>query len=237
MTSDRLRALATVTAHDVALGRIVEGHVDAVAILAEAGVQPPVGSRLGVWAAGPPGEVVAEPTAGGFTLSGTRRWCSGASFLTHAVLVASLLGGRQLFLVDLSRPGIEADSGSWRAVGMARSDTLDVTFSDVLVDQACQVGGGNWYLERAGFWQGSIGVAACWWGGATGVAAALEATPARLTLIGMLIAELSPPGCGHCVSPWWPQPPTSMLIPSTRRVSLARLRSPSAISWSKAARR
>ncbi len=175
-TYDRLLALATVTAHDVALGRLVEGHVDALAILAEAETSPPAGSRLGVWAAGAPADVVAEPAAGGFTLRGTRRWCSGASFLTHALVVASLRGARHLFLVDLSIPGITADPGSWRAVGMSRSDTLDVTFADVSIDHSCRVGGANWYLERAGFWQGSIGVAACWWGGAAGVGAALEET-------------------------------------------------------------
>jgi hypothetical protein len=175
-THERLLALATISAHDVALGRLVEGHVDAVAILAEAGAQPPPRSRLGVWAAGPPADVVAEPAAGGVSLRGTRRWCSGASFLTHALVVASHLGARQLFLVDLSLPGIAPDPGSWRAVGMARSDTLDVTFTDVVIDGSCAVGDANWYLDRVGFWQGSIGVAACWWGGACGVGAALEET-------------------------------------------------------------
>ncbi len=146
--------------------------------LPSAGAALPAASRLGVWAAGAPADVTAEPVPAGFRLEGERRWCSGAGFLTHALLVASLEGTRQLFLVDLSLPGVSADPGSWRAVGMARSDTFDVTLDDVVIAGSCRIGGGNWYVERPGFWQGSIGVAACWWGGASGVARALESTAA-----------------------------------------------------------
>ena len=39
------------TRHDVALGRLVEAHADAVAILAEAGRPAQPGALYGVWAA------------------------------------------------------------------------------------------------------------------------------------------------------------------------------------------
>jgi hypothetical protein len=53
---------------------------------------------------------------------------------------------------------------------MKDADTRTVQFSSAA---ATPVGSPGEYLQRAGFWYGAIGVAACWLGGARGVAAAL----------------------------------------------------------------
>jgi hypothetical protein len=53
---------------------------------------------------------------------------------------------------------------------MKDTDTRTVQFSGAT---ATPVGRPGEYLQRAGFWYGAIGVAACWLGGARGVAAAL----------------------------------------------------------------
>jgi len=60
---------------------------------------------------------------------------------------------------------------------MAASDTLDVTFDGVLVGGCHRVGDANFYVDRPGFWHGSAGVAACWFGGARAVLGALERSP------------------------------------------------------------
>lgn len=46
---------------------------------------------------------------------------------------------------------------------------------------AVPVGAPGWYLSRPGFAHGGIGVAACWWGGALGVARALRRAAAART--------------------------------------------------------
>ncbi|CCH88885.1 Putative acyl-CoA dehydrogenase [Modestobacter italicus] len=171
-TLARWRALAAVGEQDLALARLVEGHADAVAVLAELD-GPPVaaGQRLGVWAAEPPGgEVTAVRTARGWRLSGRKQWCSGARALTAALVTATADDGRRLFLVDLAHPGVRVDPGAWVGAGMAGSDTADVLLVDV---PARPVGGPRAYLDRPGFWHGGIGVAAVWVGGARGVAATL----------------------------------------------------------------
>jgi hypothetical protein len=53
---------------------------------------------------------------------------------------------------------------------MKDADTRAVQFRGAT---ATPVGSPGEYLQRAGFWYGAIGVAACWLGGARGVAAAL----------------------------------------------------------------
>ncbi len=190
----RWLALAELAGHDLSLGRLGEGHADALAVLSEAGhPEPPTDWVLGVWAAGPVEAVTAHRPGGSWRLSGRRRWCSGASSLTHALVTAAIDGAHQLFLVDLDQPGVVPRRGSWPAVGMAESDSLDVDFRE---SRAEVVGDPGFYLGRPGFWHGAIGVAACWWGGAVGISRALwraaetQATPERLAHLGAVDAVL-----------------------------------------------
>jgi alkylation response protein AidB-like acyl-CoA dehydrogenase len=175
-TQQRWAALAALTADDVVVGRLAEAHADALAILAELGERPEQlvpGGSWGVWAAEPPGAVVtAERTDGGWTLSGTKAWCSGAGLLTAALVTAHADDGRRMFAVDLRQAGVRPGSGSWQGAGMSRSRTEAISFDAV---PATAVGGPRAYLDRPGFWHGAIGVAACWHGAAVGVARRLLA--------------------------------------------------------------
>ncbi|MBY5162447.1 acyl-CoA dehydrogenase [Salsipaludibacter albus] len=172
-TWERWCRLAEVAATDLSLGRLVEGHLDAVAIRREAGLT--TGSGLsGVFAARGPGSTVeAVPTADGWTLSGTRRYASGARVLDRALVDTESPEGSQLFEVDLRAEGIRVVPDSWQAVGMAATDTITLTFHDVAVPSDARVGGPGFYTQRPGFGHGGAGVAACWWGGALGIVRAL----------------------------------------------------------------
>jgi alkylation response protein AidB-like acyl-CoA dehydrogenase len=176
-TAQRWAALSDVGARDLPLARLAEGHADAVAVLAELdGPAPSPGERLGVWAAEPPGDPVrAERGSGGWTLTGTKHWCSGARACTGALVTAHADDGRRLFLVDLADQRATAVPGGWAAPGMAGSDTVDVRFDGV---PARPVGGVRAYLDRPGFWHGGIGVAAVWAGGTRAVADRLAAAVA-----------------------------------------------------------
>jgi len=166
-TAERFAALAEIAAIDLSVARLAEGHADAIAILAEAGVDfPEVMGPLGVWAAGT-AAVSASRTGTGWLLRGTKPWCSGALSLRHALVTAAAPDGARLFVVDVAAPGVAPDSTSGPAVGMRDSDTLDVAM-EVAVDATAAVCGPEWYTDRPGFWFGSIGVAACWLGGAIG---------------------------------------------------------------------
>lgn len=193
-TRSRFAALRMLGRHELSLARLAEGHADGLAILAEADVEAPEG-RLGVWAAGPLEALVATPIGSGWQLHGTRRWCSGAPDLTHGLVRAAAPDGDRLFLVPLDHPGIHPVEGSWPAIAMAASDTLDVEFDRVDLLGSAAIGGPGFYVGRSGFWYGAAGVAAVWLGGSEAVAAqAARASgndPHRLAHLGWIVSRLA----------------------------------------------
>lgn len=181
-TLARWRALACVAAVDLSLVKLYEGHTDALAIFAELGLSPdaPAGSRWGVWCAEPPAYRVAlVPQADGSArLRGVKAWCSGAATVSHALVSAWNSAGEPcLAAVALDQPGVAITNEGWHAVGMRASASVNVVFDDAV----CQpVGAPGAYVNRPGFQHGGAGVAACWYGGLTRIAATLRAaTPAE----------------------------------------------------------
>ncbi|MGF6642925.1 acyl-CoA dehydrogenase [Paraburkholderia sp. GAS82] len=169
-TLARWRALAAVAARDLGLVKLFEGHTDALAILAElkAPAVPP-GSSWGVWAAeAPDARLTATPLANGqLQLDGVKAWCSGARALSHAVVTAWLGDEPVLAAVALTQPSVSISSDHWQAVGMRATESGDVRFEQT---RAIQIGTPRDYVNRAGFWQGGAGIAACWYGAAAGIA-------------------------------------------------------------------
>lgn len=201
-TGERWAALAGWGGRDLSLARLAEGHVDACAVLAEAGRVPAPNALYGVWASRSGGAAVrVEPRADGAVLSGTLRFCSGARVLDRALVVADPPAGggaeRLLFDVDVTRAGVEPLPGTWCTAAMAAADTLDVTFDEVSVRRDAEVGEPGWYVGRRGFLLGGAGVAAVWWGGASALldraVGCLGATPDRHALahVGELHAALA----------------------------------------------
>ncbi|ACZ21935.1 hypothetical protein Sked_20110 [Sanguibacter keddieii DSM 10542] len=187
-TLDAWETLASTAALDVGVARVLEPHLDALSILAQApagtdlsslGVDD--GSSWGVFAAEGPGarleaSVSATATSSSsdddWVLDGVKPWCSLAANLSHALVTAWTPTGRRLFAVRLQADGVEAATGPWVSRGLQQVVSAPVTFSSV---PAVPVGDVGWYLTRPGFAWGGIGVAAAWWGGAVGVARDLYA--------------------------------------------------------------
>ena len=189
-TLSRWRTLAAVAAVDLSLVKLFEGHTDALAILAElAGPAPEPDSVWGTWCAEPPdarlefrpapangeaGDVATPHTP--IRIDGTKAWCSGAASVTHALVSGWNAAGEPcLAAVAMDQPGVTVTDAGWHAVGMAGSGSVDVRFDGAA---GVLVGGPGDYTARPGFWQGGIGVAACWLGGATALA---DMTLARST--------------------------------------------------------
>jgi alkylation response protein AidB-like acyl-CoA dehydrogenase len=159
--------LATLGATDLGVARAVEPHLDARAILTQAGL----GDRAGTWgvfaAEGPGVRLDAVEAPDGWRLTGTKPWCSLAGVLDAALVTAHLAdGGRALFAVGLRGPGVHLVDQEWVSRGLAEIPSTAVAFDEVPAEP---VGPPGWYLERPGFWWGGIGVAACWFGGAVGI--------------------------------------------------------------------
>ncbi|WP_166215718.1 acyl-CoA dehydrogenase [Pseudomonas atagonensis] len=172
-TLARFQSLATVGAHDLGLCKLYEGHTDALAIIEQLGGSPTPGSTWGMWAAEPPQARVQVSPAGHLVqLNGRKAWCSGASVLSHALLTAwDADDQQQLVAVALDQPGVNITGQGWQAVGMAATGSVEVLFEGA---EAQAIGNPGDYLQRPGFWQGGIGIAACWYGAARQIGQALR---------------------------------------------------------------
>lgn len=177
-TATRFELLRSVARRSLTAARVLEAHIDALAILDEAGVTPDPGTTWGVFAAEGPG-VTLDATAAGdvHRLDGTKPWCSLAGGLDRALVTAWEDGERRLFAVDLHDPGVRPEPAEvWAARGLPNVTSGPVHFSGVA---AHAVGPAGWYLTRPGFAWGGIGVAACWLGGVDGLVDTLRAASAH----------------------------------------------------------
>ena len=174
---------------------LVEGHVDALAILEEAGHEPDPGATYGVWAARQSaGGTTARLTADGWCLTGEKPFCSGSTRIDRALVTAECDDGYRLFDVSVAENVTAVHAGSWPAVGMAESLSETLDFGGPPVPTSCAIGPPNFYLERPGFWFGATGVAACWYGGARGLVQEV------LRSIGEHPSELVLAELGHAVA-------------------------------------
>lgn len=187
--------LADVASVDLTVARVLEPHLDALAVLGQARAEghcvpaDPEALTWGVYAAEGPGLRVeaTQDVDGTWRLTGRKPWCSLAGHVDAALVTAWCSPDeRRLYAVDLRHPEVTAvDDGSWVARGLSHvvSGPLDLAGA-----VATPVGPAGWYLTRPGFAWGGIGVAACWFGGAVGLARSLahQATRRELDQVGQM---------------------------------------------------
>ncbi|MBN2990081.1 acyl-CoA dehydrogenase [Pseudomonas cedrina subsp. fulgida] len=200
-TLARFARLAQVAGHDLRLCKLFEGHTDALAIIAELDSPlPPLGSVWGTWAAEPPSAKVRVRRDGQrLSVHGRKAWCSGAAVVSHGLVTAWDEDDRQqLVAVAMAQPGVNVTDEGWNAVGMAATGSVDVVFDGAW---GVAVGGPGDYLSRPGFWQGGVGIAACWYGGAERLAEVLRehcsqhAQPHALAHLGAVDSALNSAAC------------------------------------------
>ncbi|MGP5726210.1 hypothetical protein ACTXOR_10545 [Arthrobacter rhombi] len=161
--------LASVAALDLTAARTLEPHLDAAAILDQAGWPWEPGATWGVFAAEGPGlrlEAARADDDGCWLLHGDKPWCSLAGSLDRAVITAAVPGGRRSFALDLRQTGVVPGPAAWASHGLANVPSGPIRLDDAA---ATPVGGTDWYLHRDGFAWGGLAVAACWFGGAVGL--------------------------------------------------------------------
>lgn len=170
-TAGRWAILADLGRVNLTAARVFEAHTDALAILCEAGAPAAQGrDAYGVFASEGLGEPLRATTGesfGDFLLTGVKPWCSLGSQLDFGLVTANVDGGRRLFRVDLRDRSVKAEpAAEWVARGLRAVTSTSLHFDQT---PATAVGEIGWYLTRAGFNWGGIGVAACWLGGARGL--------------------------------------------------------------------
>ena len=170
-TAERFAHLRQCAAIDASLGRLVESHTDAVALLREAGRTPPPGAALAVWASDAREWLLLQRSGPRFRLRGTKQFCGGATLVDVALLTVPFDDApfeaadapTVLVIVPMGQPGIRVDPTVWTAPAFTDAGISTVRF-DIELDASCIVGPPDFYTERPGFWQGAVGVAAVWAG-------------------------------------------------------------------------
>jgi hypothetical protein len=170
-----LRHLYAIGRRDLPLGRLFEGHVDALQIISRYGSPAQIeavhelarqGGAFGVWNADLPGEPLRRVDG---QLIGGKAFASGAGLLTHALVSVDGDGGRQLLLVDLDRTPPEIDRSWWRVTGMQRSETHVVRWSGTPLGEDAVIGAADDYVREPWFSGGAIRFAAVQAGGIAAV--------------------------------------------------------------------
>ncbi|MFW0758745.1 acyl-CoA dehydrogenase [Pseudomonas sp. H11T01] len=174
-TLKRWSALARVAGTDLALAKLYEGHTDAKAILAELCAEHLDSPGIwGVWAAERPSVRVRvlSRRSDRVLLGGVKAWCSGALQIDHALLTAwDEQGQPQLVALPLKQSNLRTHCQDWHARGMGITASVNVELEHSV---GYCVGSNNAYLNRAGFWHGGAGIAACWYGAAQTLASYLR---------------------------------------------------------------
>lgn len=171
------RVLRAVARADGSVGRILDGHFNAVERLSalapeslrssELEAVAAGGLRLGVWGADPlPGE--GEPARlerGGGRVSGFKTFCSGSTGLDRAVVLVrgedGVPGPPLVAYVDLSE-GIEVDTTWFRGHGMRSSESHRVAFDGARV--LAVLGGPGELLREPYFSRDAVRTAVTWAG-------------------------------------------------------------------------
>jgi alkylation response protein AidB-like acyl-CoA dehydrogenase len=146
-------------AHDLAWGRLYEGHVNAIQLVARLGddaqrqraeADEARGLLFGVWnTQAHDGVRIATADADGVTLTGRKTFGSGAGRVARAVVTAAWPDGRsQITLVPMDDVEVGIDPSFWRPYGMEDSDSYAVDFAGVRLRRDALIGAPGDY-ERA----------------------------------------------------------------------------------------
>ena len=169
-----LHLLSIIGGADLVLGRLYEGHVNALLLVATFGTESQIaraaqdcreGRWFGVWNTGRPEALRIEtgPRNGHltFVFQGAKTFASGAAFVQRPIVTAHLKdGGWQMTLPRMESPEIAAaitvDRSFWHPMGMEASESFGVDFTGATIAEDDLIGApGDFYRDPL-FYGGAI---------------------------------------------------------------------------------
>lgn len=163
LTDDDLNpVLQIIGSGSLPLGRLFEGHVNAMQLVLRYGRREQIemmaeetlhGQLLGVWNTDDVKglRLVKDPV--GYHLQGRKILASGAGYVERPIVTATDEDGRRLMVMPLLHHGERADLSGWMAQGMKASATGAVDFCDIAV-QSNEILGNDGDYERQPFFSG-----------------------------------------------------------------------------------
>jgi alkylation response protein AidB-like acyl-CoA dehydrogenase len=157
-----LEALRGVGRADLSLGRIFEGHVNAVRLIDGYGdaaqkhrlAEDLAAKRLfGVWATEPPPGVRVIPAGETLVLAGAKSFATGCLGLERAIITVQADGEKRLLVVPITPQ--RADVGGWKTRGMRATGSGLYDFTGVVVSQDMWLGQAGDYEREPRFTGGA----------------------------------------------------------------------------------
>lgn len=187
------RTLMQVGAANLSVGRLWEGHVNALQLIDLYGTsrqaqavrqQIAKGAFLGVW--GADGATPVTCPSESQHLRGVKNYASGLGSVTHALVTVNAGRDVRLALVDVTNPQ-RADKAAWTMRGMKATLSGTYDFNGLGVEPSNWIGAPGDYLKEPHFVGGVWRIAALQVGAATGV---LDRAATQLRSIDRMQAEM-----------------------------------------------
>jgi hypothetical protein len=140
-------ALRLIGRADLSLGRVFEGHVNAVLLIGWYGdpaqrraleADLAEGALMGVWATEPPPGVRVVETPAGPALGGAKSFATGCVALRRAIITVATDAGKRLVIAPLDSG--RADTSAWRTRGMRATGSGLYDFTGVPIAPAMWLG-------------------------------------------------------------------------------------------------
>lgn len=187
---DLAQVLVTLGAASLPLGRLYEGHVNALKLVTAFGAPAQLeqvarlihrGELLAVWNTQAKDGVRLIGTGRSRRLEGRKIFCSGAGHVRHPLITAHDEDGHLLMIIPEGVDGTRTDLSDWTPHGMRASASGAVDFSGLPVEDDQIIGGDDDFHRQPLFSAGAWRFAAVQTGG---IAAVLDAARAHLVANG-----------------------------------------------------
>lgn len=148
----------------LALGRIVEGHVNALRLIARYGTPARMaqaaqavhdGALFGVWVTDGTPPLAMQPGHDGIVLHGSKAFASGVGHVTHALVTAATPAGDVRMLVVDVTDAARVQRAPDGLAGMRGAGTGRYDFTGMAVQESCMVGQAGDYLCQPEFSAGA----------------------------------------------------------------------------------
>jgi len=172
---------------DLSVGRLYEGHVNAMLLFEWFGTpvqrlalrqKLAAGAVYGVWATEPPPGVRLLPSGDGWCLDGAKSFATGAGGLAHAIVTAQPTEGPRRLVIADAGDSDRTDLAQWRVRGMRATGSGFYDLSDMPVVGDDLLGGAGDYDREPDFTTGAWRFTAVQLGG---IEALLTETRAAMT--------------------------------------------------------
>ena len=177
-TADLLQILKLIGSGNLAVGRIYEGHVNALQIIQTFGTPQQIDRYaadardhhriFGVWnAEAADGIKILPDESGSYRLEGSKTFASGCGYVDRPFVPGALPdGGWQLCIVPMDEVATTSDPSWWQPAGMKATASYKVDFSGVELSESDLIGQAGDYFRQPWLSAGVIRFAAVQLGGA-----------------------------------------------------------------------